>query len=107
MDASEHLYRSIGQLVRAGRKEAELTQDELAQRVGLTRTSINNIEHGRQKIQVHTLYALAEALSVPASALLPPTGSQQPSVSENQLPKDLLPEEREWVRRVLTPEGGS
>jgi transcriptional regulator with XRE-family HTH domain len=64
----------MGKLICIERERAKLTQDELAQRVGLTRTSISNIEGGRQKIQVHTLYAIAEALHAPVDTLLPLTG---------------------------------
>lgn len=107
MDSSEHLYRAIGKLVRGERLKLGLTQDELAHRVGLTRTSINNIEHGRQKIQVHTLYTLADMLFVPVSTLLPRGGSQELEVIEKGLDQTYLPAEREWIKRVITAEGGA
>ena len=107
MDSSEHLYRSIGKLVRGERLKLGLTQDELAQRVGLTRTSINNIEHGRQKIQVHTLYTIAAMLFVPVNALLPRGGRQELEVIEISLDQNYLPAEREWIKRVITAEGGA
>ena len=106
MATSDQLYSILGKLVRTRREQAKLTQDELAQRVGLTRTSISNIESGRQKIQVHTLYTIAEALHVPADALLPLTGMREPEAIEERLPDELLPAEREWVKRVLTSEAG-
>lgn len=51
----------------------EMTQEELGRQVGLTRTSITNIERGRQRVQVHTLYAIAGALRVQPAELLPGT----------------------------------
>lgn len=104
MASSNVLYGTIGKLVRSAREHAELTQDELAQRVGLTRTSITNIENGRQNIQVHTLYAIAEALNLPTSALLPSTSNETLRFEEveGRLPEDLAPSEREWVKHVLT-----
>jgi len=105
MDSTESLYRAIGTLVRGERLKLGITQDELARRVGLTRTSINNIEHGRQKIQVHTLYTLAHMLFVPVHALLPREGRQELEVIEISLDQTYLPAEREWIKRVITSEG--
>jgi len=106
MASSDQLYSIMGKLIRTERERAKLTQDELAQRVGLTRTSISNIEGGRQKIQVHTLYAIAEALHVSADTLLPLTDTGELEAIEKRLPKELPPEKREWVKRVLTSEAG-
>ncbi len=106
MASSDQLYSIIGKLVRTERERAKLTQDVLAQRVGLTRTSISNIESGRQKFQVHILYAIAEALHVSADTLLPLSGASELEAIEKRLPKELPPAEREWVKRVLISEAG-
>lgn len=52
----------LGKSIRAIRKMAGLTQDDLAQRIGLSRTSITNIELGRQAISETTINAIAQAL---------------------------------------------
>jgi transcriptional regulator with XRE-family HTH domain len=52
--------------------------------VKLTRTSVVNIEAGRQKLLVHNLFKLAEALGVrPTEIILPlePTRGEIPSFS--------------------------
>lgn len=49
-----------------------MTQQELATAIGLTRTSIANLEAGRQRIPLHILYAIAEALGVAPTVLMPP-----------------------------------
>ncbi len=51
----------LGAQVRALRNAAGLTQGELADRIGLTRTSVTNIEAGRQGLDVRTLNAIAKA----------------------------------------------
>jgi transcriptional regulator with XRE-family HTH domain len=57
------LLEILGQRVRALRTAHGLTQDQLAERVGLSRTSITNIEAARQgDIGVMNLVALAAAL---------------------------------------------
>jgi transcriptional regulator with XRE-family HTH domain len=46
----EPIYRQIGSKIAAMRSAVGLTQQDLSKRVGLTRTSVNNIEAGRQRI---------------------------------------------------------
>jgi transcriptional regulator with XRE-family HTH domain len=76
MIESEKIFSEIGLRVRGQREKTDLTQEELAERVGLTRTSITHIESGRQRIQIDTLYAIAEALKVEPITLLPPSNAE-------------------------------
>lgn len=70
----EEIYRVLGQLIAVRRKGFGLTQNELADKVHMSRASIANIERGRQKVMVHQLYRFAEALKVPeVGDLLPLT----------------------------------
>lgn len=100
MAATDEIYKQIGELVRVKRELYALTQDELATRVGLTRTSITNIEKGRQRVQVHTLYAIADALRSSPFEFLPVPKSL-PEIDVH-LPKELNPKEQVWVRSVLS-----
>src|SRR2546430_16010603 len=68
--STPEIYRVIGQRVRAERHKRKLTQDELAEMAQLTRTSITNIERGRQKLLLHTLFAFAAAFEIEAKELL-------------------------------------
>ena len=67
----DRLYGEFGRLVRERRLKAHLTQSQLAKRVGLSRTSITNIELGQQHIPLHVLYPLASALGASPHELLP------------------------------------
>ncbi len=67
----EWIYLKVGQKIREIRTVKRISQEELSRSVGLTRTSIVNIEHGRQKIMLHTLYAVADALGITVAQLLP------------------------------------
>lgn len=69
--AVELLYKEFGRRLRARRKELKLTQSQLADRVGLTRTSITNIEAGRQHVVLHQLFLLASEIAVKPEDLLP------------------------------------
>jgi transcriptional regulator with XRE-family HTH domain len=75
------VYERIGREIAAHRTNARLSQAELAALIGLTRTSISNIESGRQKMLVHTLIDIADSLRVPTSALIPAPGDLLPQHS--------------------------
>jgi transcriptional regulator with XRE-family HTH domain len=86
MDA---LYGRFGGMLRTARKDAGLTQQDLAERVGLTRTSITNVESGLQHINLRQLYLLAAAVGLRPAALLPDhDGATEELISEHAL-KDL------------------
>lgn len=60
----EPVYVSFGELVKAKRLERGLTQTELADMVGLSRTSVTNIEIGRQRVLLSDLFVFAKAFDV-------------------------------------------
>ena len=72
LDAKDSLlYEQLGRTIAKVREEKDYSQEKLAKKVRLTRTSITNIERGRQRIQLHTLYMIADILKVELSELLP------------------------------------
>ncbi len=99
----ELLYKEFGRLLRKSRSDAKLTQGQVAERVGLTRTSITNIERGRQHVGLHQLFLLAAAVGVQPADLLP-SGS---AALEELIPERVLralpddPQDRDFVARVL------
>jgi len=65
------LHRLIGETLRDRRKQTGMTQTDLASKVGLLRTSITNIEAGRQKPPIQVLYNICLALGIEAREILP------------------------------------
>ena len=65
------IYAMFGNRVRALREEKKFTQEELARRVDLSRTSITNIEKGRHRVLLHQVVEIAEALDAKPSDLMP------------------------------------
>jgi DNA-binding XRE family transcriptional regulator len=65
------LYKIIGERIAAKRKELGMTQDDLAHSVGLLRTSITNIEAGRQKAPLHLLFRLCTNLGIELVSIMP------------------------------------
>jgi repressor LexA len=65
---------SIGQRIKNARKNASLTQLELAEKTKLSRSYIGDIEKDRYNPSVSTLELIAAATGVPASKLLSTSG---------------------------------
>lgn len=96
------IYKPFGRRLREARESAGLTQGQLAQAVGLSRTSITNIEYGRQGFPLHALYAFAESLSVEPSELLPELSER--SNGQNELERvidELTPAQLASVQKIL------
>jgi transcriptional regulator with XRE-family HTH domain len=62
--------RRLGALVRSLRRERDLTLEELASRVGLSRQAIWQIESGSVTARRPTLESIARALGVTLASLL-------------------------------------
>ena len=69
--SSDTIYRAFGDLLRILRHERRLSQYALAKLVGLNRTSITNMENGRQHVTLDMLLYLAAALNVRPEKMLP------------------------------------
>ena len=51
---------AIGEIIKDERKNAKMTQEELANRTGTKKSFISRIENGHSDIQLSTLYKLIE-----------------------------------------------
>lgn len=60
----ERPYVLFGEAVRAARHDAEITQQELADKLGYARASIANIETGRQRVLLSDVFDFAKALRI-------------------------------------------
>jgi transcriptional regulator with XRE-family HTH domain len=96
------LYLQLGKRIRAARKDAGLTQAELAASISLSRTSVTNIERGRQQILLHTLYDIASTLGIDAADLLPEMEPKPKEGLIEQIPEDLTKDEREWIESLIS-----
>lgn len=57
--------KQIGDRIRSARERRGMTQDELGQRIGKTKTAISGYENGKRAIHLTELPELAKALEVP------------------------------------------
>lgn len=99
MDDQDWLYREIGLRIRQARRGASLTQVELAQKAGLARTSITNIEMGNQQPTVHALWRIADAVQTPPCDLLP-EWPRQHADGDSLLPDDVPAATRAALLRI-------
>ncbi|MCD2461996.1 helix-turn-helix domain-containing protein [Streptomyces sp. MBT42] len=61
---------ALGQRLRELRTEAGLSQDQLADRIGMERRSIQRYESGERDPRYTELLLIADALGVPVAALV-------------------------------------
>ena len=95
MDDHQFFYEEVGRRIRRVRKQRKLTQLGLGELVSLTRTSITNIEKGRQKFLAHTLADIAEVLKVEPASLLPESESE---TDLDHAVKNRSRTEKEWIK---------
>jgi HTH-type transcriptional regulator/antitoxin HipB len=50
----------IGEMIKEARKEAHLTQEDLAKKTGTKKSYISRVENGKIDIQISTLYKIFE-----------------------------------------------
>ena len=99
-ESQTRFYKEVGARIQKLRKEQKMTQDVLASQLSLTRTSITNIEKGRQKILLHTFIDIAHVLRVPLLSLLPTMPGTQASELDLLL-KDSPEDINLWIRATV------
>ncbi len=92
------LYIEVGRRIRAAREAAGLSQEALSESVGLSRTSITNIEAGGQQMPLHVAVRIAQALDQPIDELLPPPA--EPSKKQDRIPADVSPKTAALLHRL-------
>lgn len=97
------MYVDVGAAIRKRREGIGMTQATLGQHLGLTRTSVTNIECGRQAILVHQLCRAAHAMRVDPATLLP---EPNPS-SENSLALGSTVEFEELLSKLSSTASGA
>lgn len=78
-------YYKIGQLIRKYRKAHGWSQEQLAEKIGISVTHMSHIETGNTKLSLPVLVDLAKALDVQANDLL-----DEPSFERKDSYNDIL-----------------
>lgn len=108
MVSREQVCSQFGRLLARRRAEAKLSQRAFAKAVGLSRTSITNIERGRQPVSLPTLYAMAYILGRDIADLLPPIKALLSERTRGPLERDQLkmlsPKAADWLSKISEPQ---
>lgn len=86
----DEFYRDIGRKIATKRRALNKTQEQLAEAVDLSRTSVVNIEKGAQRILAHKVYEIAHELDMTLSELLPSSPLTRPLERMEASQRDLL-----------------
>ena len=98
-------YKDLGNRVRTVRRQQSLTQEQLAEKVGISASFLGHIERGTRKASLDTLVKLCNALKVSPRVLL------QDSLQDDLIGEDLQISEpqrkllREISNRILEYNG--
>lgn len=66
----EKVYKQLGKMIAHRRNELGMSHGALAVKVKMSRPSVINMEAGRQRIQIHRMMELENALGYPTGYLL-------------------------------------
>ena len=93
-------YVDLGKRVRKQRQLIGLTQQELAERIGVSTSFVGHVERGTRKASLETLVALSNALGVGVDYLL--AGSLEGSPDEENPSTLMDPNRRLVIREILS-----
>jgi transcriptional regulator with XRE-family HTH domain len=101
MIQADQIRKGFGDLLRRRRLAAGLSQKSFAKAVGLSRTSVTNIESGRQPVSLPSLYVMADVLQIEVSELLPsvrPRTATRPRVVSRF--RNVTSKESDWLSKI-------
>jgi transcriptional regulator with XRE-family HTH domain len=103
VEAEPKLAVQIGAAARDARKRAKLTQEDVAERLGIAPEVYGRMERGITTPSVPTLKKICQALGVTASSLLAVETTMPPARSASrQARQEDSPEIRKLLRRLRT-----
>lgn len=73
----DDLKRNFGTTIKAKRSELGLSQEDLAERAGLHRTYISDVERGTRNLSLESIEKLARALELSVSGLFAKSGNEE------------------------------
>lgn len=77
------LYKILGIRIKNRREELRINQNDLGEMVGIGRTSISNIEQGRQKPPLSIIYKICQKLDIDVHAVLPTYGEIEETINSD------------------------
>ena len=97
-------YKAIGQRVRDARLKKQMTQEELAEKVGISTSYASAIETGASKVALPTLIQLANTLDTTVETLLydvTPAAVYKYDLEAKKILEDCSKEERSFLINIM------
>lgn len=97
-------YSAIAKAVKAARKQAGLTQAELAEKIDISTNAVAKLENNLMTVSLQTLVNIANVLHLDFNRLLSrdPEGSEaEPDPLLTGLLQELSPRDREFILHVI------
>lgn len=101
-ETRKKLHMLVGSRIREART-GKFSQDQLARKIDLKRTTVTSIEKGHHRVALDTLWNIANILKLPLIELLPQPNEVNLTLKEI-MEKTLTPSERRWYE-AITREG--
>ncbi|OUQ60514.1 hypothetical protein B5E58_01190 [Tyzzerella sp. An114] len=93
-------YKVIGNRIKSNRKCANLTQEELAEKLGISISYESRMERGATKISLEMLGRISDVLNIPISLLLTGTVDSMDNFLGNEL-SDIVKEFNSNDKKLL------
>jgi transcriptional regulator with XRE-family HTH domain len=99
----EPIYKQIGANVRSKRRNLDWTQERLAAMLRISRGALANIESGRQRIFIHQLLAIAEAMGSKLADMLPNSlqGATASDFASLPIPNELSHQQKSQIAQII------
>ena len=105
------IYKNIGKKIQIAREEADLSQEELASRLGYTQAALSNYELGKRRLYLANIEQIARELNKPLSYFLDEStvmanaeqGEPRDETTSEilKLLSELPPEEKEYLLEYI------
>ncbi len=102
IDFSSSLYKILGDRIRKRRTSLGLNQEDLAEAIGLNRTSISNIEVGRHQVPLTVLYKIAEILKIDVHLMLPTFNEVIQHAEKQASEYDIIIKNKQFTDKTIT-----
>jgi transcriptional regulator with XRE-family HTH domain len=83
-------YQKLGENIKEARRRQSMNQEELGEKLGLSRVSVVNIETGKQRLPIHVLGDITGILRVKMNELVPDVSSQQLNPADEHINLDVF-----------------
>jgi len=85
------LYKILGNRIKNRREDLKINQTDLGEKVGIGRSSITNIENGRQKPPLSIIYKICRELDIDVHTILPTYGEVEEIINSDNDKSSLKP----------------